>query len=165
MKTQLLSKELVLKLKKEVRNNIVFCILSSLLYIMSLILICVFMNRSNYKILSLIIALLTALLIGVLLFLIRINILQKKYYINIINRCLINDLDKEIGVFIKKDKAISVYHNLYVNKYIFRSNNKDYDLYINIDTPLNIEFEKQYEIEELNEYLVSFKDVEDEEKI
>ena len=67
-------------------------------------------------------------------------------------------------VFTKKDKAISVYHNLYVNKYIFRSNNKDYDLYINIDTPLNIEFEKQYEIEELNEYLVSFKDVEDEEK-
>ena len=47
---------------------------------------------------------------------------------------------------------------------LFRSNNKDYDLYINIDTPLNIEFEKQYEIEELNEYLVSFKDVEDEEK-
>lgn len=165
MRTQLLSKELVLKLKKEVRNNIVFCILSSLLYIISLVLICVFMNRSNYKILSLIIALLTALLIGVLLFLIRINILQKKYYINIINRCLINDLDKKIGVFTKKDKALSVYHNLYVNKYIFRSNNKDYDLYINIDTPLNIEFEKQYEIEELNEYLVSFKDVEDEEKI
>ena len=94
MRTQLLSKELVLKLKKEVRNNIVFCILSSLLYIISLVLICVFMNRSNYQILSLIIALLTALLIGVLLFLIRINILQKKYYINIINRCLINDLDK-----------------------------------------------------------------------
>ena len=165
MRTQLLSKELILKLKKEVRNNMVFCILSSLLYIISLVLICVFMNRSNYKILSLIIALLTALLIGVLLFLIRINILQKKYYINIINRCLINDLDKKIGVFTKKDKTIYVYHNLYVNKYIFRSNNKDYDLYINIDTPLNIEFEKQYEIEELNEYLVSFKDVEDEEKI
>ena len=165
MRTQLLSKELILKLKKEVRNNIVFCILSSLLYIISLVLICVFMNRSNYKILSLIIALLTALLIGILLFLIRINILQKKYYINIINRCLINDLDKKIGVFTKKDKGIYVYHNLYVNKYIFRSNNKDYDLYINIDTPLNIEFEKQYEIEELNEYLVSFKDVEDEEKI
>ena len=165
MRTQLLSKELILKLKKEVRNNIVFCVLSSLLYIISLVLICVFMNRSNYKILSLIIALLTALLIGVLLFLIRINILQKKYYINIINRCLINDLDKKIGVFTKKEKAIFAYHNLYVNKYIFRSNNKDYDLYINIDTPLNIEFEKQYEIEELNEYLVSFKDVEDEEKI
>ena len=68
MRTQLLSKELVLKLKKEVRNNIVFCILSSLLYIISIVLICVFMNRSNYKILSLIIALLTALLIGILLF-------------------------------------------------------------------------------------------------
>ena len=164
MRTQLLSKELVLKLKKEVRNNIVFCILNSLLYIISLVLICVYMNRSNFKILSLIIALLTALLIGVLLFLIRINILQKKYYINIINRCLINDLYKKISVFTKKDKAISVYHNLYVNKYIFRSNNKDYELYFIIDTPLNIEFEKQYEIEELNEYLVSFKDVEDEEK-
>ena len=53
---------------------------------------------------------------------------------------------------------------LYPNPKCELEYNKDYELYFIIDTPLNIEFEKQYEIEELNEYLVSFKDVEDEEK-
>ena len=49
MRTQLLSKELILKLKKEVRNNIVFCILSSLLYIISLVLICEIFFKEKLK--------------------------------------------------------------------------------------------------------------------
>ncbi len=162
MKTVLLSKEKIKKLKIEIRYNIVFGCLATLIYIISIVLLAVFMNRTNYQTFSLIIAILTAIFAGVLLYLIRLNILQKHYYIKIINRCLINDLDKRIGVFTKKEKTIFIYHNMYVNKYIFRSNNKDYDIYFAINSNLNIEFEKQYVIEELNTYLVTFEEIKDE---
>ena len=61
-------------LTKKIRNNVIYIIVSSLVYVLLMTLLFVFDNRSLFTYFSLIMALLTAIYVGFLLYFLRANI-------------------------------------------------------------------------------------------
>lgn len=152
-------------LTKKIKENIIYIVISTLVYLLLMTLLFVFDNRSLFTYFSLIMALLTAIYVGFVLYFIRTNISKYKKYRTIVYKSVLNDKEKYIGKVVEiSDTAYSV-EGLLTTKYkIEIGMNKYIFLYIEVSNLNKLIKDKQYKFDTFQNFIVEYKEIENEQE-
>lgn len=145
--------------KKKIRINAVLILLATIVYGVSLFLFIYFDNRNLYILFTFFMALISSIYVSFDLFIVKLNIIPLKKYIEIIkkvtnNKNLIKDNIYVIEAF-EKEYTID---GITSKKYMVKNNDKEYIIYIPSYSIYYLEKDKNYEITYLDSFIVEFKE-------
>ena len=151
MKHIVLDKTTADLLTKKIKNNFIYITISTLVYLLIMVLLFVFDNRSLFTYFSLIMAFLSA------------NIAKYKQYRTIIYKAILNEKEKYEGKIVEIDENPYSVEGLLTTKYkVEIGMNKYVFLYIEVSNPNRLIKDKQYSFNSFQNFIVEYEEVEDE---
>lgn len=152
-------------LTKKIRNNVIYIIVSSFVYVLLMTLLFVFDNRSLFTYFSLIMALLTTIYVGFLLYFLRANISKYKKYRTLIYKSILNEKEKYVGKVVEIEPKPYSVEGLLTTKYkIEVAFNKYVFLYIEVSNINSLSYGKEYEFDTFQNFIVEYKEKENEQE-
>lgn len=165
MKHVVLDKTSADLLSKKNKNNVIYIIVSTLIYVLIMALLFIFDNRALFTYFSLIMALLTAIYVGFVLYFYRANISKYKKYQSLIYKSLINEKEKYKGKVVEIDPKPFSVEGLLTNKYKIEIGFNSYVfLYIEVSNLNTLSFGKTYEFNTYQNFIVDYEEVENEQE-
>lgn len=145
--------------KKRIRVNIILILLATIIYGVSLFLFIYFDNRKIYILFTFLMALISTIYISFDLFIVKLNIMPLKKYIEIIKKVvkgknIVNDNIYVIETF-EKEYTID---GITSKKYLVKNNEKEYILYIPSYSLYFLEKGKNYEVNYWDNFIIEFKE-------
>ncbi len=163
MKHIVLDKTTADLLTKKIKNNFIYITISTLVYLLIMVLLFIFDNRSLFTYFSLIMAFLSALYVGLMLYFLRANIAKYKQYRTIIYKAILNVKEKYEGKIVEIDENPYSVEGLLTTKYkVEIGMNKYVFLYIEVSNPNRLIKDKKYSFNSFQNFIVEYEEVEDE---